>query len=101
MEIQINTNGYQRRFIWTGRAMHYIDPKAPLSPNETEERRPAMCGTRPSWPAVWWGIDDSSEYFDADKGKELNDCPNCLARMFYMEVAAASERGELGVRTAE
>ena len=43
-----------RVFIWTGTVAHLIDPRIIL-PDETAERRTAICGQRPFWPGVWFG----------------------------------------------
>lgn len=92
INLKLETEHLLRRFIWTGSVMHYVDPKAPMSPDDTEERRPALCGIKPWWPTVWWGVDDSAEYFDAERGKELTDCQGCLRAL----IVTAISRGESG-----
>lgn len=84
---------YLQRFIWTGRVMHIVDPTEPLPPGESDERRPALCGTKPWWPGAWWGLDEDAPHVDREKGANLPICRQCKY-VIWMKNEANGSAGE-------
>ena len=69
-----NKSRLNRVFLWTGKAIHYIDPLEPQLPGVVPERARSLCGVTPMWPGFWCSDDVEIE---AERMAKLSQCKVC------------------------
>ena len=86
MTVENMTTRILRVYLWGRNVAHLVDTHAPRDPQDEPTRLRALCGVKPMWPAIWFGLGDDD---DQEHAANMPTCTICESMRGNTGVIAA------------